>query len=142
MTSRDDQFRRFMGEGSPDPKPTFCVLVDDAVVGWIDYDRDEREWLTHDEVNIGYALHPGWRGRGLATRAVKLMLHHLADATDVTTATLAINADNEWSLGVARRAGFGDPVSPIGDGWLFERPVPPRTSPAPTTSITQAKTSA
>ena len=30
---RDDEFRRFIGEGSPEPQPTFCITVDGAVVG-------------------------------------------------------------------------------------------------------------
>lgn len=102
------------------------TLDGEEVVGWIDFDRDEREWLTHDEVNIGYALHPHVRGRGLATRSVHLLLSHLARTTDVRTATLAINAENLPSRAIARRAAFrlrGE----LGDGHVYERPVPPTT---------------
>ena len=112
-----------MGEGSAEPQPTFCIVAHGDVVGWVDYDRDERAWLTHDEVNIGYGLHPSHRGRGYATRAVQLLMHHLSQATDVRTATLLISPENEWSLGVATRAGF-DPRLDLNGEAYFRRPVP------------------
>lgn len=117
-----------MGDGADDPNPTFCITIDNRVVGWVDYDRDEREWLDHDEVNIGYALHPDVRGRGLATRSLQLLLHHLAVATDVHMATLLIDPDNRWSLGIARRCGFDDHGT-LGDNGsrYFKKPVPPMT---------------
>lgn len=120
---RDEQFRRFLGGGSPDPQPTACVVVDDRVVGWVDFD-DERTWLSSGEVNLGYALSAEHRGRGLATRAVKLLLHHLAVTGAATTAALLIDPDNASSRALASRAGFS------ADGELegqlrFVRPVPP-----------------
>jgi len=129
VATRDEQFRRFMGEGASDPQPTFCVVRDDRVIGWVDHDRDQREWLTHDEVNVGYALHPDARGRGWASRAVMLLLHHLAQATDVRVATLAIDADNPWSLGVAHRCGFADAGTITGErtARFFRKAVPPLT---------------
>ena len=124
MDTRDDQFRRFMGDGADDPRPTFCVLDDGNVVGWVDFDRDEREWLTHDEVNIGYGLRRDARGKGYATRAVQLLISHLARETDVVTATLLIDPENQWSLGVAERARFGPRLDLNGQAY-FKRPVPP-----------------
>jgi RimJ/RimL family protein N-acetyltransferase len=116
-----------MGDGDAEPHPTFCITVDDGpVVGWVDYDRDERAWLAHDDVNIGYGLHPDARGRGLATRAVLLLLHHLSVATDVKVATLLIDPENQWSLGIPRRCGFVDHGT-LGDNGsrYFKKPVPP-----------------
>jgi RimJ/RimL family protein N-acetyltransferase len=112
-----------MGEGAKDPQPTFCVIVDDTVVGWVDYDRDEREWLSHGDANLGYAVHPAHRGKGYATRGLQLLVHHLAAATDVETATLLIDPENTWSLGVARRTGFGERLDLDGQAF-FKRPVP------------------
>ncbi|MEA3057037.1 MAG: hypothetical protein QOD30_2469 [Actinomycetota bacterium] len=115
-----------MGDGDADPHPTFCITVDDAVVGWVDYDRDERGWLSHDEVNIGYGLHPDARGRGLATRSVQLLLHHLSVATDVRVATLLIHPENEWSLRIPTRCRFEDHGTLGDDGSrFFTTPVPP-----------------
>jgi RimJ/RimL family protein N-acetyltransferase len=118
-----------MGEGSSEPQPTFAITVDGRVVGWVDFDRDEREWLTHDEVNCGYHLHPDARGRGYATRALMLLVHHLSMTTDVRTATLAIDVDNRWSLAIAERCGFDDhgTTKTENDSRLFKKPVPPRT---------------
>ena len=126
VAGRDDVFHRFLGEGSPDPRPTACVVVDDVVVGWVDYDRD-RTWLEPDEVNVGYNVFAPYRGNGYATRAVQLLLRHLAVDTEWRTATLLIDPANDRSLALAARAGFarcGDldgnpywkqPVAPFGD---------------------------
>ena len=115
-----------MGEGSPDPQPTFCITVGGDVVGWVDYDRDEREWLTHGEVNMGYALHPDHRGRGYATRALQLLVHHLAQTTDVLVATLLIDQENHASQAIAARAGFERQPDLNGEVF-FRKPVPPLT---------------
>ena len=67
---------------------------------------DDRWWLAPDEVNIGYHVFPAYRGRGYATRAVRLMVEHLRTDTDWETATLLIHPDNTASLIVAERNGF------------------------------------
>lgn len=105
VNGRDEEFYRFLGEGDPEPRPFACVVVDDVVVGWVDYDH-ERPWLEADEVNIGYNVFREYRGNGYATRAVRLLMRHLALDTDWQVATLLIHPDNERSLALARRAGF------------------------------------
>ena len=134
--TRDEQFRRFMGDGADEPRPTFCITRDDVVVGWVDFDRDERGWLAHDEVNIGYGLHPSARGNGCATRAVQLLMHHIGATTDVRTATLLIHPENEWSLAIPRRCGFADHGT-LGDNGsrFFKRAAPPLTYTDGTASI-------
>ena len=94
-----------MGEGDANPSPVACVVVDDEIVGWVDYDV-ERSWLLPGEVNVGYSVFAPHRGNGYATRAVALLLQHLAQDTAYDTATLLIDAANERSLALARRAGF------------------------------------
>lgn len=105
IAGRDQVFRRFLGEGSDDPAPTGCIVVADEVVGWVDFDQD-RVWLEPGEVNLGYNVFAPVRGRGFATRAVKLLLHHLALTGAATVATLLIHPDNARSLALAERAGF------------------------------------
>ena len=105
VAGRDEVFHRFMGEGVEIPCPTACVVVNDEIVGWVDYDVD-RSWLSPGEVNVGYNLFAPHRGKGYATRAVELLLQHLAEDTAYDTATLLIDADNERSLALARRARF------------------------------------
>jgi RimJ/RimL family protein N-acetyltransferase len=94
-------------------------VVDGEVVGWVDADPDAGDWLRAGEVNVGYCVFAGHRGRGYATRAVELLLEQL---TDVTTAVLLIDADNAASLGVARRAGFA-PTGEMRGQQRWERPV-------------------
>lgn len=101
----DEESRRWLGPGDDEPQPTACIVVQGTVVGWVDYDAD-RDWLEPAEVNVGYAIFPEHRGKGYATRALLLLLQHLAGNTEVRTATLMIDRANARSIAVADRAGF------------------------------------
>lgn len=105
IAGRDEAFHRWLGPGSDEPQPRACVVVGDEMVGWVDYD-DERDWLHAGEVNVGYNVFAGHRNKGYATRAVQLLMHHLALRTDRCTATLLIDANNERSLALATRLRF------------------------------------
>lgn len=123
IAGRDAEFHRYLGDGDDDPHPTGCVVACGAVVGWVDHDSD-RSWLAAGEVNLGYNVFAPHRGRGYATRAVQLLLHHLAVDTDVRIATLLIHPDNHRSLALGARAGFVRRVDLDGNAYLA-RPVPP-----------------
>jgi RimJ/RimL family protein N-acetyltransferase len=125
VAGRDEAFHRFLGPGDPEPQPTGCVVVGGETVGWVDYDVDH-DWLGAGEVNVGYHVFAPHRGKGYATRAVRLLLHHLAVDTGHRRAVLLIDPENTRSLALAARAGF----EPRGDhdGQLrFERPLTPPT---------------
>jgi len=122
VAGRDDEFRRFMGTGSPEPEPTAVVLdADSRIVGWIDYDV-EREWLGRGEVNIGYSTFAEYRGQGFARRSLVLLLSVLAHDDEVSTATLLIDPSNAPSMAVAHRAGF-EPHGEVDGQILFKRRV-------------------
>ncbi len=125
IAGRDEVFRRFMGEGSPEPQPTGCIVAGGEVVGWVDFDID-RAWLEPGEVNLGYNVFAPHRGKGYATRAVQLLLHHLAVDTGHRTATLLIDPVNHRSLALASRARFGR-CGDLDGNPHFKRPVPPLT---------------
>jgi len=125
VAGRDEVFHRWMGTGSDDPDPAACIVIDGAVVGWIDYDQP-RPWLETGEVNIGYHLFAAARGRSHATRAVQLLMHHLAMRTRHHTATLLIDPDNAASLAVAERAAF-HPTGIVNGQRFFKRAVPATT---------------
>lgn len=105
VAGRDEVARRFLGDGDPEPCPVACIVVNRRVVGWVDYDHD-REWLADDELNLGYMLFPEHRGRGYASRAVRLLLRHLAEDSPWRVATLLIHPENAPSLALAHRLGF------------------------------------
>jgi RimJ/RimL family protein N-acetyltransferase len=125
LAGRDEQRRQFLGTGDENPHPTFCILAADEIAGWIDYDHDaEHDWLGRDEVNVGYEIFPAFRARGLATRSVQLLLHHLALDGGWSTASLLIDPENLPSLAVAKRANFV-PTGHIRGQHYFRRGVPP-----------------
>ncbi len=105
LGGRDAEFHRFLGDGSSEPSPSACIVVNGEVVGWADYDHD-RAWLAADEVNLGDNVFPGDRGNGYATRAVRMLMHHLAVNTRWLVASLLIHPDNERSLALAQRLSF------------------------------------
>lgn len=123
VAGRDEDFHRFLGEGDPDPAPRGCIVVGGRVVGWVDHD-DDRSWLEPGEVNVGYHLFAPERERGWATRAVKLLVHHLAVDTDVRCATLLIDPANLPSRRLAARIG-ATRVADLDGNPYFKLAVPP-----------------
>ncbi|MFI6296960.1 GNAT family N-acetyltransferase [Nonomuraea sp. NPDC050790] len=55
---------------------------------------------------VGYGVHPLYRGRGLATEAVTGLAGHVFAHTDLRRIDLTANLDNTASLRVAEKAGF------------------------------------
>ena len=84
IAGRDAAFHRWLGAGADVPQPVVCIVVAGEIVGWVDYDIDpDHDWLEPGEVNVGYNVFAAARGNGYATRAVELLLQHLA-ATPTT----------------------------------------------------------
>jgi RimJ/RimL family protein N-acetyltransferase len=123
VAGRDEEFHRWLGPGADAPAPTGCIMVRGLVAGWVDYDVD-RSWLRPGEVNVGYNVFAAYRGRGYASRAVQLLLHHLAVATGRQTATLLIHPNNRRSLALAERLRF-DACGDLDGNPYFKRAVPP-----------------
>ncbi len=105
IAGRDDEWARWLGPGSDDPRPTACIVVDGAIVGWVDADAG-LEGLADGEVNIGYNVFAPSRRRGYATRAVLLLIEQLAAEGEHRVAVALIDAENHASQRVARAAGF------------------------------------
>jgi tRNA(adenine34) deaminase len=126
IAGRDDQFYRWIGPGAEEPRPVGCIVVDNEIVGWVDYDT-ERDWLPSGAVNIGYYVFASQRGHGYASRALNLLMDHLGEETDRHTATLLIDPGNEPSLAVARRAKFAL-SGEINANRFFTRPCKPQGS--------------
>jgi RimJ/RimL family protein N-acetyltransferase len=77
----------------------------DELTGTIDV-RTVEPYLLAGQVNIAYAVYPRWRGRGIATRAVRLMVEFLRARPGAREAVIRVDPDNLRSVGVARAAGF------------------------------------
>jgi len=120
IAGRDEEWRRWLGPGGDEPRPTACIVVSGEVVGWVDYDTG-RESLQTGEVNIGYNVFAPHRRNGYAVRAVELLIRYLDESTEFDTATLLIHPDNLASLAVAERAGFV-PSGHIDGSRCFKRP--------------------
>ena len=123
ISGRDAEFHRWRGPGADEPRPTACIVSDDEIVGWIDYEAG-RDWLPPGAVNIGYSLFAPARGNGYATRALALLLAHLAEQPAVDTATVLIDPGNVPSLAVAERAGFTH-AGTVEESLYLTRPVRP-----------------
>ncbi len=125
IAGRDAEFHRFLGPGSDEPDPVACITVDGDVVGWVDHDA-ERYWLLPGEVNVGYNVFASHRGHGIATRALQLLMHHLAITGQCRTATLLIHPDNVRSRALAERTRFERQADLDGNPY-YKRTVPPLT---------------
>jgi len=87
-----------------DGSPTFSICeAEDACVGLVWLNRS-----THDPVigYVGYWLLPAARGRGLATRAVRLLTAWAFGELGLAGLRLLTEPANELSQQVAERAGF------------------------------------
>ena len=64
------------------------------------------DYLQPGQVNLTYALYPNWRGRGYATRAVRLATEVARRAAPVREFVIRAAAWNGTSIRVAQRLGF------------------------------------
>ncbi len=84
-------------------------------VTWAVADPDDDEilgtvlwfnWTAGVECEVGWWLHPDARGRGLATRAVRLLVGHVFETLEVKRVTAFAAAGNTASRAVMERLGF------------------------------------
>lgn len=104
-----------------DGSPTFAICeIGDACLGHV--------WINISSTDpgtgsVGYWLLPSARGRGLATRAVRLLTTWAVGALGLDPIRLVTESANEQSQGVAARSGFRRRGTESGRSELDGRPV-------------------
>jgi RimJ/RimL family protein N-acetyltransferase len=71
-----------------------------GVAGLVTIERES------NQAEIGYVVVRRARGRGIATRALRLVTDYALDQVGLERVQLLINADNEASVAVAERCGY------------------------------------
>lgn len=80
---------------------SWVMDVDDIVVGTIgayDYKRDQ--------IEVGFSVDRGWRGRGFATEALKKVLNYLTENEGISCVTAWCAEENAASRRVLEKAGM------------------------------------
>jgi RimJ/RimL family protein N-acetyltransferase len=88
----------------PEAFGVFVLEVDGERVGTIEFERvNQRSRIA---ALGGLALHPSYRGRGVADRAVRLVQRHLLRELGFHRLQLEVYAFNERAIAHAERTGF------------------------------------
>lgn len=106
------------------PSFTFAIEVEGRLAGTITAETGMPALQPH-QADIVYGLYPDVRGRGVATRAVLLVVSFLDQVPGITQAVVRVSPANPRSRAVAERAGFVPFAGPQGDGDDFEWLVTP-----------------
>lgn len=91
--------------GAAEPPSGVAFAITNAASGGLVGCCGVDNWSKADVAQFGYWIGPRARGRGYATRAVVLLTRWLFEL-GAARAVLTVEADNEASAAVARRAGF------------------------------------
>ena len=81
----------------------YALYNDETMIGYFlirEIDK-EAEWAE-----IGYAIDKKWTGKGLVTKACKLLLEEIFEILKLNKAVICCNDDNENSKAMAERLGF------------------------------------
>jgi RimJ/RimL family protein N-acetyltransferase len=98
----EDDAREFLrGEVAP-ADCRLAMTVDGAVVGGIGMGVNSHDYRGH----VGYWVAAAVRGRGVCTRALRLLSRHALDALDLQRLELITDPDNLASQRVAEKVGF------------------------------------
>ena len=102
-----EAMRAWIAEWHSGPREELHLIVVDAgsdellgAAGIVRFERDERR------CEIGFWLAPAARGRGVATRAVRILAGWAFASLPVERIAIAAERDNRASRAVAERAGF------------------------------------
>ena len=88
------------------PRRAFGVFdcLSNRLIGSIEANLAYR--LAPGQVNVSYGVFPGWRGQGVARRALDLMSLYLKSSTELRQMVVRIARENAASIRVVEKAGF------------------------------------
>jgi len=81
--------------------------VDDGTLVGLVGIQSGTTYLTPGQVNLTYGLYPPWRGKGLATRGVRLAIVLARTLWRPNQLVIRVDPANTASAAVPRRLGFG-----------------------------------
>jgi ribosomal-protein-alanine N-acetyltransferase len=96
----EEDARSFLA-GSPNVHSFAVVDADDELLGCVGY-----QLLNHSRATLGYWVVRQARGRGVATRALRLLSRWALLAHGLARVQLIVEPDNVASIRVAENAGF------------------------------------
>ena len=74
------------------------------------------------KISIGYRLLPEYRGQGIATRIVKLLISYLYNETEIEIITASTMIENHASAHVLEKNNFDLVASAVGEDWGYSEP--------------------
>ncbi|MBR3551786.1 MAG: GNAT family N-acetyltransferase [Clostridia bacterium] len=74
------------------------------------------------KVSVGYRLLPQFWGRGIATKALALMVGYLFNETDIRIVTASVMPKNRASAGVLKKNGFHCVQYSVPENWGYALP--------------------
>ncbi len=97
----------------PEKGLCFGVVFQERVIGDVSF------WFTEMQqtVEIGYAFHPEYSGRGLASEAVSALIHHIFDNYPIHRLQANVDGRNRKSMALCKRAGMRQEAYFISDFW-------------------------
>jgi len=84
---------------------TFAIEVDEKFAGYVDLSHLNMEHSKH-KGEIGYCIHPDFRGKGLATKAVKLLTKYAFKKYKLKRISVMGRAKNKASARILEKAGY------------------------------------
>lgn len=99
--TREDALAFIRGEIRPE-HTALAIELDGHVVGGIGMSLNAHEY----KASIGYWIAAGARGRGICTRALRLLAGHALDELELQRVDLVTDTENVASQRVAEKVGF------------------------------------
>jgi [ribosomal protein S5]-alanine N-acetyltransferase len=83
----------------------FAIIVDNQFAGWLDIHNISKGFDKH-KAKVGYCISPEFRGKGLATEALKILTNYAFKKYNLTRIEAFCRTYNKSSAKVLEKAGY------------------------------------